>query len=131
MSAAVLSLLEVRLRRLAERFLTLQTAIDDGGPRADLSSLEAELERVIDEVTRLIAQPRADEERFASSQADHRELSRAVVRAIGARRLWCEVQRESGAGARADDAADAFTLALIELALRLRGRPRRATAAQR
>ncbi|WP_236606175.1 hypothetical protein [Sandaracinus amylolyticus] len=120
MSAPVLSLVEARLRRLAERFLALQTAQDDAGPRSDARALEAELERVTAEIASVIAHARPDA-----------ELADAVGQAIAARRSWCEAQHESGPGPRTDDAADAFTLALIELALRLRGRPRRATAAQR
>ncbi|AKF06210.1 hypothetical protein [Sandaracinus amylolyticus] len=119
MSAPVLSLVDARLRRLAERFLALQTAIDDAGPTTDRRALEAQLERVVGELASVIGHVRPDA-----------ELARAVLRALAARSGWRDAH-ERGAGPRADDAADAFTLALIELALRLRGRPRRATAAQR
>lgn len=114
MVATVLQLASARVRQLGERFLALQTTIDDLGRGIDARPLERELEQVEQEVERTLA-----------SLAHHDELATSLAEACEARRAWRSARTVPGGE---DEAADRFTLALIELALRLRGRPRRRTA---
>lgn len=117
MVGTVFELAHARVRHLSERFLALQTTIDDLDRRVDSGPLERELERVVREAERTLG---------TLSQPD--DLAASLEEALEARAAW---ERARASRESEDAAADRFTLALIELALRLRGRPRRSAARAR
>lgn len=123
MSVSIPSLDQARVRRGADRLLALQARLDDT-PAADAEAcarLESELEALAVELRRGLARLGPGE-----------PLAWTLRAALDARARWRAA--EGGAAPRGldpggearEDAADVYTLALIELALRLRGVPPRA-----
>jgi hypothetical protein len=117
-TASIVSFARARAVQLSEQFLALQAAIDDAEPEIQgtmsRGALELELDRVVHELEEVLAGRDAPE-----------DLSRVVTQVRDAREAWKAALREAPNGSSTEDTADRFTLALIELALRIRGRRRR------
>lgn len=116
MAASIHDLSRARAQRLARDLLGRQAVIDRV-PAAQRAERERELDTAFDETLRA-----------AESVRDPDRLTATIAKACLARAVWRSAQEM---GLDPDDAADAYTTALFDLANVIHGETRRARRARR